>query len=151
MFYRSIANEVKTELSKFGYTDSEIVDILVKFLYYVKPSQHKSVLWFCYGKYIFENIEKYLKSKTKEIQCIDCGEWFEVDIKASKSCRCIDCQKKADYTPIKIKNIICIDCGKKITVDSSSRVIRCENCNTRYQRERNRIKNESYRKRNINS
>lgn len=151
LFYRSIANEVKTELSKFGYTDSEIVDILVKFLYYVKPSQHKSVLWFCYGKYIFENIERYLKSKTKEIQCIDCGEWFEVDIKASKSCRCRDCQKKADYTPIKIKNIICIDCGKKIIVDSSSRVIRCENCHTRYQRERNRIKNEAYRKRDINS
>ena len=29
--------------------------------------------------------------KTKVIQCIDCGEWFEIDI-MSKSHRCRNCQ-----------------------------------------------------------
>ena len=29
--------------------------------------------------------------KTKVIQCIDCGEWFEIDIKDTESCRCPEC------------------------------------------------------------
>lgn len=91
LYYQSIANEVRTELSQFGYKESEITDILVKFLYYVKPSKHKSVLWFCYGKYIFENIENHLKAKTKVIQCVDCGKWFEVNTKDNETCRCNEC------------------------------------------------------------
>ena len=36
--------------------------------------------------------DKELKEKgTKTIQCIDCGEWIEVDI-FSKTCRCNECQ-----------------------------------------------------------
>ncbi len=91
LYYKKIANEVRYELSQFGYNEQEITDILVKFLYYVKPSKHKSVLWFCYGKYIFENIKKHFKQSTKTVQCIDCGEWFEVSIKDTRTCRCENC------------------------------------------------------------
>lgn len=93
LYYQKIAKEIRYELSQFGYSESEIADILVKFLYYVKPSKHKSVLWFCYGKYIFENIRKHIKLKMKTIQCVDCGEWFEVasDKKHLKTCRCDKC------------------------------------------------------------
>ena len=28
---------------------------------------------------------------TKIIQCIDCGEWFEVSVFDSATCRCADC------------------------------------------------------------
>lgn len=31
------------------------------------------------------------KKKTKVIQCIDCGEWFEVDKNNVKTCRCPKC------------------------------------------------------------
>ena len=91
LYYQKIANEVRYELSQFGYDESEIADILVKFLYYVKPSKHKSVLWFCYGKYIYENIQKHHRLNTKTIQCIDCGSWFEVNIKDTETCRCEEC------------------------------------------------------------
>ena len=91
LFFKKIANEVRYELSRFGYNESEIVDILVKFLYCVKPSKHKSVLWFCYGKHIFENIEKNVKLKTKAIQCVECGKWFETSIFDSAKDRCDDC------------------------------------------------------------
>ena len=97
LFFKRVANEIRSELSKFGYTDSEITDILVKFLYEVKPSKHKAVLWFCYGKYIVENLEKNgCKSDTKVIQCVDCGEWIEVinDKKHLKTCRCELCEKE---------------------------------------------------------
>ena len=93
LFFKRIAFEIRDELSKFGRTDSEISDILVKLLYHTKPSSHKSVLWFCYGKYIVENLKKHLKPATKIIQCVDCGEWFEVlnDKKHLKTCRCDTC------------------------------------------------------------
>lgn len=91
LFFRRIANEVRYELSKFGYTETEIVDILVKLLYHIKPSKHKSVLWFCYGKCIFENIEKNSKPKTKTVQCVDCGTWIEVNTKDNETCRCDEC------------------------------------------------------------
>ena len=94
LFFKKISNEIKYELSQFGYSDLEITDILVKLLYYVKPSSHKSVLWFCYGKHIVDNlISNDCKSKTKVIQCVDCGEWIEVenDKKHLKTCRCEIC------------------------------------------------------------
>ena len=94
LFFKKIANEIRYELSQFGYSDLEITDILVKLLYHIKPSSHKSVLWFCYGKYIVDNlINNECKLKTKIIQCVDCGEWFEVqnDKKHLKTCRCDTC------------------------------------------------------------
>lgn len=91
LFFKKIANEIRFELSQFGYSESEVVDILVKLLYYVKPSKHKSVLWFCYGKQIFENIENNMKPKTKIVQCVDCGKWIEINIKDNETCRCDEC------------------------------------------------------------
>ena len=89
LFFKKIANEIREELSKFDYADSEIADILVKLLYHIKPSSHKSVLWFCYGKYIVENLKKNnCRLDTKIIQCVDCGEWFEVNIKNTHTYRC---------------------------------------------------------------
>ena len=92
--YKIVHDDIKHELSQYGYSDIEIVDILVKFLYGISKSKHKSALWLCYGDIIFSNLEKNVKRKTKEIQCIDCGEWFEVNIKDTKACRCDECQKE---------------------------------------------------------
>ena len=105
LFFKRIAIEIREELSKFGRTDSEIADILVKLLYHEKPSSHKSVLWFCYGKYIVGNLEKHLKHSTKIIQCVDCGEWFEVDNKDTKTCRCIDCgiEHRRELTRLRVQ------------------------------------------------
>ena len=105
LFFKRIAIEIRDELSKFGRTDSEIADILVKLLYHTKPSSHKSVLWFCYGKYIAENLKKHFKPSTKIIQCIDCGEWLEVNTKDTKACRCADCsaEHKRELTRLRVQ------------------------------------------------
>ena len=92
--YQKIVEEVKYELSQYGYSDTEVVDILVKYLYGIKESKYKDLLWTCYGEYILNNLQKYLKYKTKAIQCVDCGEWIEVNIKDNKACRCDECQKE---------------------------------------------------------
>ena len=92
--YNSMSEKIRNELSKFGYSEIEITDILVKYLYGKKNSKNKTVLWMCYGDYIVNNLERYFKPQTKVIQCEDCGEWFEVNIKDNESCRCFECAKE---------------------------------------------------------
>ena len=43
--------------------------------------------------------------KTKSIQCIDCGEWFEIGINNKRACRCNECQhqKQLEYQRISMK------------------------------------------------
>lgn len=87
-----LACQIREELSQFGHTEIEITDMLVKYLYEKKNRKMKELLWFCYGKYVVENLKhNYPINKTKLVQCVDCGEWFEVDIKDNESCRCHGC------------------------------------------------------------
>lgn len=86
-----ITKEIKTSLSKFGYSDTEVVNILVKYLYGIKKSANKTALWLCYGDIIYENLSQKIKLGKKVIQCVDCGEWFEVSTKDNETCRCDDC------------------------------------------------------------
>ena len=51
-------------------------------------------LWLCYGDIVYDNLSRKIKKKTKDVQCVDCGDWFEVDIKDNETCRCDDCRKK---------------------------------------------------------
>lgn len=93
MKYKRAYDEVRHELSRYGYDDAEVADILVKFLYEVKKSKHKAVLWMCYGDVIFANLERNVKPKTNEVQCVDCGEWFDVSVFDPHTERCDECGK----------------------------------------------------------
>lgn len=93
--YRRIANEIRSALSKFGYNDVEVTDILVKYLYDIRPnSMNKAALWICYGDIILENLKESFKLETKQVQCVDCGKWFKVNALNSESCRCSKCYEK---------------------------------------------------------
>ena len=48
----------------------------------------------CYGDIILENMRKNLSVKYKEVQCIECGNWFITSIYNSKVCRCRSCQRE---------------------------------------------------------
>lgn len=77
---RYVACKIRDEFSKFGYSDETITDMLVEYLY-GRDKRYKQLLWFCYGQYVVNNLDKNINvKKTKVIQCIDCGEWFEVDV-----------------------------------------------------------------------
>ena len=92
--YSDMILEYKSELSQFGYTEQEITDILVKFLY-GNEKKHKIALWLCYGKYIVNNLQSNgMNFKTKSVQCIDCGEWFEVKNKNNETKRCPSCYEE---------------------------------------------------------
>ena len=92
---RYVAFKLRDEFRRFGYSDETISDMLVEYLY-GRNKRYKQLLWFCYGQYVADNIEKNIKDRnefknTKYNQCIDCGEWFEVPIE-SKSERCEECK-----------------------------------------------------------
>ena len=94
VFYGKVIAEVKQDLAKCGYSEIEIADILVKYLYDVKDSKNKDLLWACYGEILYDNLKDRVKAPTKEVQCIDCGEWFEVSKKDSRTCRCSNCYEE---------------------------------------------------------
>lgn len=89
---RYVACKIRDEFSGFGYSDETISDMLVEYLY-GKDKRYKQLLWFCYGQYIVNNLERNIGiKKTKFVQCIDCGEWFEVDSRNTTKIRCDFCQ-----------------------------------------------------------
>lgn len=102
--FNKIVKKVKAELSQFGYNQCEITDILVKFLYGVKSNKHKILLWNCYGDTIYQNLSKHIKPKTKSVQCIDCGEWFDILISDNRTCRCEDCKREHIQNLRKMQN-----------------------------------------------
>ena len=88
-----IACEIREKFSKLGYSEYVITDMLVQYLY-GGNKRSKQLFWFCFGQYAVNNIEKNIEvKKTKMIQCIDCGEWIEIDANNSKTCRCEKCTK----------------------------------------------------------
>lgn len=103
--YGKIFNEVKDELSVFGYSEREVADILVKYLYEIKASRNKDLLWTCYGEYLFDNLCQKVKGNLKTIQCEDCGEWFEISTKDNQTSKCKECytEYRREYKAIKEK------------------------------------------------
>lgn len=104
MKFNKIVKEIKSELLRFGYNKQEVVDILIKFLYGIKSNKHKMLLWNCYGDIIYQNLSRHIQPKTKSVQCIDCGEWFDISINDKKSCRCEDCKKEHNKALKKERN-----------------------------------------------
>lgn len=85
-----VACSIRNEFGKLGYSEETIADMLVQYLY-GNEKRGKQLFWFCYGQYVVNNLEKNIVvKKTKFIQCIDCGEWIEIDID-SKKVRCKNC------------------------------------------------------------
>lgn len=88
---RYVACKIRAEFAQIGYSEETIADMLIEYLY-GRNKRYKQLLWFCYGQYVVNNLEKNIDvRKTKFIQCIDCGEWIEVGIKDTMTCRCSNC------------------------------------------------------------
>lgn len=108
LLHHSIVEETTATLSQLGYSDVDITDVLVKYLYCDKKnSDRKDLLWTCYGDIILDNL-KSNKEKcdySKEVQCVDCGEWFYVGKKDTESCRCAECQveHKKELTRLRVQ------------------------------------------------
>lgn len=91
---RYVACKIRERFCETGYSEDTITDMLVEYLY-GHEKRYKQLLWFCYGQNIVNNLEKNIRiKKTKFIQCIDCGEYIEIDIKDTNTERCENCYIK---------------------------------------------------------
>lgn len=89
---RYVACQIRERFRSLGYSEETVADMLVEYLY-GRNKRYKQLLWFCYGRHIVDNLKKHIEvRKTKCIQCVDCGEWIEVDAYNSKTRRCERCQ-----------------------------------------------------------
>lgn len=88
-----IACKIRGEFSRCGYSEETIADMLAEYLY-GRGKRYKQLLWFCYGQYIVNNLQNNISTrKTRTIQCMDCGEWVEIDADNRRTCRCQSCQQ----------------------------------------------------------
>lgn len=113
---------VNDEIMTLGYDRSDIVDMLVAYQFKLTDSEHKNVLWSCFGDVIVENLRNNISEDS--IQCRDCGNRFIPNYHNEKLCN-----KCATYQPIENKTIACIDCGKEVLVDARNMTkVRCDGC-----------------------
>ena len=151
-----IASNMRSRLNRFGYSEMDIADMLIKYLYGLYNSRSKEALWFCYGDYIYNNLVKNIGNKTSI--CYKCGCRFKPKYHAEKYCKeceekenyiivkCSDCGKEIKVSPNATKTynmklqgtkiIYCVDCGKKVKVDSKdNQTVRCAECQHKKQLE----------------
>ena len=78
--YRDIRNKILEVNSDVNY----VTDVLVKYLYVEKQSNHKTTLWSCFGDVIVENLKNNLDNES--ILCEVCGERVEKESNKAKYC-----------------------------------------------------------------
>lgn len=93
LYFHELRDHIMDELSKFGYTDEQIADRLVKFLYSETNSKYKSALWICYGDILYDNLKKNLGADEPVATCESCGNEFYVSPRAKNKTLCPDCYK----------------------------------------------------------
>lgn len=83
-------------------------------------------------------------------RCKSCGRLFKMHKSAPGRLYCKECGEKETTGEFKI--IKCVDCGNDVLVSKyDTETCRCEECNLVYQRQRNVLKNRTYRERIKNS
>ena len=115
-----VAKQVLDDLLIIEPDQDKIIDSLVLFLYEKPSTRKKKLLWYVFGKQLYERIAAHLgdigyctkcgkrsgklingwcdacitSNNAKPVTCIDCGKEFYVSSKKQKICRCNDCQKE---------------------------------------------------------
>lgn len=125
-----VAKDILNELHKIEEDDDKIINSLVAF-FYKKPSQRrKKLLWYVFGKQLYENVYNNVGSFTGNI-CHECGRRTKAELING---RCEKCRKKSNG----IYTIHCEICGKEFT-PRNVRMKYCAECNAERLKEYNRL------------
>ena len=127
-----VAVQVKTDLNRVEPDDVKVLTSLVTFLYSKPSTRKKKLLWYIYGKEMYENLRQNVDNRNI---CGQCGCRTGETLIRNKCFRC----RQEEIKQLGGKKLIkCIDCGKDVIVESSSRTNRCESCKQHKQLEWNR-------------
>lgn len=98
--YEYINQFIREEILKV-YNDPEYVtDVLVEYLYGIKKSSHKSLLWNIFGDIMYANLKRNLGNS---ILCEDCNVRFEPT--KQRQTKCLDCQEKTKKEKARLRKI----------------------------------------------
>lgn len=123
-----ITKQIREKLLSLNYSETEITDMLVKYLYSIKKTPYKEILWSCFGCVIVNNLKNNVPLES--VQCEKCGDRFIPNYPNRKLC-----DKCNTYQPIGTKTIICVDCKQIKEIPSTSRQSeRCLECYKLYRR-----------------
>ena len=117
-----VATQVKEDLNRIEPDDDKVINSLVTFLYKKPSTRKKKLLWYIYGKQLYNNLLSNVEHKNI---CYQCGKRTYEELVRGK---CSECIKKEIKILNGNKKITCIDCGKDFEVPSTSRAIRCSEC-----------------------
>lgn len=118
----AVVSEVLKELHSIVDDDISILTSLVRFLYKSPSTRKKKLLWYIYGKELYENI---CNNITDTPFCWYCGK--RTDEKLDSRCKCFEC-RQIEYKSTGKKLIQCCDCGKDVILEPKQRTCRCEEC-----------------------
>lgn len=134
--------ESKRKLLECEYTDVEIADMLVKYLY-SEDSEAKMLLWACFGDILLNNLKQHINPD--ERYCVHCGKRFVPRANAHRYCDTCFAEKRCKPDE---RIVICKDCGKVFIVPKSTRnKTRCDECQLEEYRRRDREKKRRKRER----
>lgn len=130
--YFAVFDDAKKQIRKLGYSDIEIVDVLIINLFKNRKTSNKKAFWTMYGQIVYNNIKNNLEENSAI--CKKCGKRFFKNTTNQKYC-----SKCQGYIKQETKTIICQDCGKEIIVKAwDMKTKRCEECQHEYDKQRKR-------------
>ena len=119
--YHAVFDAVREEMLTLPYTEQEIVDALVIYLFSEKRNSKKRAFWTIYGDVVYQNLRRNIDENS--VICPTCGQRFIKTRKDQTYC-CTACRQVT-----KKKRSFCIDCGKEIsTKGKANRKVRCDAC-----------------------
>lgn len=119
--YHAVFDAVREEMLELPYTEQEIVDALVVYLFSEKRNSKKRAFWTIYGDVVYQNLRHNIDENSAV--CPTCGQRFIKARKDQTYC-CTACRQAT-----KKKRSFCIDCGKEIsTKGKANRKVRCDEC-----------------------
>lgn len=128
MNFAYVRGIISARFAELGYSESEICDALVKYLFHTKQSKRKNVFWMCFGDVVLENLRKNVP--TGSIQCRKCGERFVPTVPQQRVCT--NC---TTYHPLTVKVLHCMDCGSEFEVAGIVKnKKRCDQCQKEYRK-----------------
>lgn len=134
--YFAVFDDVKSKMRELPYTDDEILDSLIIYLFNIKKNSKKRAFWMIYGEEVYINLKNNVDSKSAI--CPVCGTRFVKWRKDQKYC-CKTCSGAS-----KKKVSICIDCGKEIiTTGRFNKRVRCDECAKKHRSELAHIRYEA--------
>ncbi len=120
--YIEIIKDIKWALSQFG-DETYVTDVLVKYLFGIKKSIHKAVLWEAYGHVIYRNLLDNHAGEQR--MCPRCGARFTP--MHPNQFLCPSCGKEGRWIPPVVPKVYCTDCGKLFQPDDLHQT-RCPVC-----------------------